>query len=167
MIIGNWKFQSGYTLIEILVGLTIIGLLFGFGYVSFRDFSRRQALTGTAKTIQGDLRLAQEFALAGQKPDDSLCDSPNTLDTYGFNVYSASQYKIEAYCTGGVLGIVYKEVNLSPDISLSTPSINPIKFKVLGTGTNIPAGQVITITLTQSGTNTQASVVVGSGGEIK
>ncbi len=167
LVIGNWNFQSGYTLIEILVGLTIISLLFGFGYASFRDFSRRQTLVGTAKSVQGDLRLAQEFALAGQKPDDVSCNSPETLDSYSFKVYSASQYKIEADCTGGAAGIVYKDVNLSPDITLSTPSVNPIKFKVIGTGTNIPSGQSTTITLTQSGTNAQLVITVGSGGEIK
>ena len=54
-----WKIRNGYTLIEILVALTIIGLLFSFGYVSFRDYSRRQAVSDAVKTMQGDLRLAE------------------------------------------------------------------------------------------------------------
>jgi len=162
--------MKGYTLIEILIGLTIIGLIFGFGYVSFRDFSRRQTLIGTAKAVQGDLRLAQALAAAGQKPTDaddplSLCKGVNTLDGYGFKVYSAIEYKIEAYCTGGT--IVNKDVNLSPEITISTPSVNPIKFKILGMGTNIAAGETTTITLTQAGTNSQLVVTIGAGGEIK
>ena len=68
--------NSAYTLIEILVGLTIVGLLFGFGFVSFRDFSRRQTLAGSAKKVQGDLRLTQESALSGKKPSDFDCNPP-------------------------------------------------------------------------------------------
>ena len=40
------KHNAAYTLIEILVALTIVGLIFGIGYVNFRDFARRQALAG-------------------------------------------------------------------------------------------------------------------------
>ena len=54
----------GYTLIEILVGLTIIGIIFGVGFASFREFSRRQSLAGGVKTLVGDLRLAQEQAIS-------------------------------------------------------------------------------------------------------
>ena len=161
--------RKGYTLIEILVGLTIISLLFSFGYVSFRDFSRRQVLSGTLKQLQGDLRLAQSSASAGQKPDDISCDSPNTLDSYDFKVYSASEYKIEVSCTNGsaITSTVNKDVTLSPDISISIPSPNPVKFKILGQGTNVPAGAGVNVVLTQSGTNDQATITITSGGEIK
>lgn len=154
---------QGYTLIEILVALSIIGLLFGFGYASFRDFSRRQALQGTVKKIQGDLRLAQQQALSGKKPSDIKCNS-QLLASYSFKVYSTSEYKIEANCGGG--DVLVKDVILSSDISISIDS-NPIKFKVLGQGTNIDGGSMITITLTQAGTSDKATVEVTDGGEIK
>ncbi len=159
------KSGAGYTLIEILVGLTIVGLLFGFGFVSFRDFSRRQSLAGSAKRIQGDLRLAQESALSGKKPDDFNCNPPNVLSSYSFKVYGASNYKIEANCTAGA--VVIKNVDLAADISISTPSPNPIMFKVLGEGTNIPAGGSATLTLTQEGTNKTFDITVSASGEIK
>ena len=57
--------MKGYTLIEILVGLAIIGLLFSFGFVSFRDYSRRQTLAGAVKEVQGD-----EPAYAGRRVGD-------------------------------------------------------------------------------------------------
>ena len=162
--------SKGYTLIEILVGLTIVSLLFSSGYVSFRDFSRRQAVSGIAKNIQGDLRLAQQAALAGQKPaGDPLCTDPNVLNSYSFKVYSPTQYKIEANCSGPVTSsdIVVKEINLSSDVVLSTPSPNPIEFKILGQGNNIPGGLSVILTLTQTATGNQASITITSGGEIK
>ena len=156
----NWK-KNGYTLIEILVALTIIGLIFSFGYVSFRDFSRRQAVIGVAKTIQGDLRLTQGNAMTGQKPTG--CNT--TLDTFSFRVISSSNYAVEANC--GSTSISVKDVTLPAGIVISTPTPNPLKFKILGQGTNIPQGGSAVITLTQTSTNNSATVTVTSGGEIK
>ncbi len=158
----------GYTLIEILVGLTIIGLLFGVGSVNFRDFSRREALKGAVKQIQGDLRLTQSLASSGEKPISSSCNSPDLLDSYGFRVSSASSnYSIEAYCTGSLTAVNIKTVTIPSGITVSNPNPNPIKFKVLGQGTNISAGSSAVITVTQAGTNSQATVTVTSGGEIR
>lgn len=151
---------SGYTLIEILVGITIIGLIFGFGYVSFREFSRRQALAGIAKEIKGDLRLAQALALSGSKPD--ACSV--YLKGYNFRVVDSSSYKIEASCGESVYE--NKTVNLPTDILVSIPSPNPVLFKVLGQGTNIIEGESASITLTQAGTGSQAVITITDGGEI-
>jgi len=152
--------KSGYTLIEILVGITIIALIFGFGYVSFREFSRRQALAGAVKEIKGDLRLAQALALSGGKP----AGCSGFLKGFGFRVESTSSYKIEASCMNIVED---KTVNLPTGISISTPSPNPVLFKVLGQGTNIPSGGSAVITLTQAGTGSTLVVTITDGGEIK
>lgn len=159
------KVEKGYTLIEILVGLVIIGVLFTVGYVGFRDFSRRQSLTGAFKSVQGDLRLTQGYALAGQKPDNTFCNSPASLIGYNFNVVSPTEYRIEAVCTGGI--VVLKDFNFSTDVSIISSSPNPILFKILGVGTNIVNGQEGTITLYQEGSGTQTSISIGSGGEIR
>lgn len=159
----------GYTLIELLVGLTIISLLFGFGFVSFREFSRRQALAGVAKTIRGDLRLAQQMALSGEKPLHSPCTSAKLLNGYRFTVVDSQQYAIRAYCSigGSEVEVEVKTVNLVSGVSISTPfpDPNPILFKVLGQGTNIP-GQT-TIILTQSLTGNIVTITITQGGEIK
>lgn len=161
----NAKFKKGYTLIEILVALSIVGLLFSFGFVSFRDFSRRQALSGTAKGIQGDLRLAQQQALSGKKPSSTLCDAPaNSLSSFSFNVYSTTAYKIQANCSGG--DVTIRDVSIPTGITISSPT-NPIKFKVIGQGTNLPDGGSAQITISQTGTTNQAIITVTDGGEIQ
>lgn len=157
--------ESGYTLIEILVGLTIIGLLFGLGYVNFRDFSRRQSIAGAAKKIQGDLSLTQQLALSGQKPEDIKCNPPNLLGSYDFRILPPNEYVIDANCTGGIVNS--KDVTVSPDITISSSGGNTISFKVLGQGTNIESGQRITLTLTQAGTNNTSSIVVEAGGNLQ
>ena len=160
----------GYTLIEILVGLTIIGLLFGVGYANFRSFSQRQIVLNAAKNIQGDLRLTQEIALAGQKPSDPNCNAPaNTLSGYNFRVLSSNSYEIRAVCSGGVAASATKTVTLDTAATIASPFPvpNPIVFKVLGRGTNIPEGESAAIVIVQTGTTTTSTINVSSGGQIQ
>ncbi|KKW14527.1 MAG: hypothetical protein UY55_C0007G0003 [Candidatus Jorgensenbacteria bacterium GW2011_GWB1_50_10] len=158
------KLTSGYTFIEILVALTIVSLIFGIGYVSFRDFSRRQALQGVVRSIRGDLRLAQEEAISGQKPLDIFCNSPNTLSGYYFDLITPNNYRLVAQCSGG--NVTSKDVTVAADISIAV-SQDPIVFKVLGQGTNVPQATPAVITLTQAGTANTAIITITSTGEIK
>jgi prepilin-type N-terminal cleavage/methylation domain-containing protein len=158
------NFQNGYTLVEILVTLTIIALLFSFGYASFRDYSRRQALSNAVSMIQGDLRIAQGDAVTGQKP--AGCST--TLAGYNFRVVATSpaEYIIEAVC--GATTTTVKDVTMDPGITLNTPSPNPLLFKVLDQGTTAGAGASNwKLTFTQAGTNNTATVTVTSGGDIQ
>jgi len=156
--------ERAYTLIEILVVLTVIGILFGAGFVGYRDFSRRQALAGAVKLVNGDLRVAQQNALSGTKPTGAACGGTQTLSGYYFRVVSTTRYQIQAFCSGG--SITTNDINMPPNITISTPSPNPILFKVLGMGTNIPAGGA-SITLTQGFTGQTQVILIGSGGDIK
>ena len=151
--------RKGFTLVEVLVSLTVIGLLFGFGFANFRDFSRRQAVASTGRMVIADLRLAQSKALSGEKP--SSCTG--NLSTYNF-VISTDSYWIDAVCSGA--SVTTKTQPLPSGISM-TSTQNTISFKVLGQGTNITAGGSVVITLTQAGTNNTSSVTVTSGGEVK
>lgn len=157
------KTVYAYTLIEILVVLSIIGVLFGVAYASYRDFSRRQELAGVAKTIQGNLRRAQQNALSGVKPPGTVCNS-GILIGYDFYLVSNKEYQIRANCTNG--NVVVSSTVLSEDSSvLITSTNNPILFNVLGNGTNI--ADSATITVTHSVTGETVSVYVGSGGDIE
>jgi Tfp pilus assembly protein FimT len=140
-----------------------MALIFSLGFVSFRDFSRRQSLQSATRNLISDLRLAQNYALSGKKPDSIFCDSPSVLQGYNFEVTGETDYKISASCSGGTVSV--KEIALSDEFVISTPTTNPIVFKTLGQGTNIPDSLVIT--LTQTATNNVQIVTVTSGGEIR
>lgn len=155
--------DKGQTLLEILVSLTIVGIIFGLGYVGFRSFSQRQEMQSVDRSLVADLRLAQEQALAGQKPAGVECDSPNTLSGFDFNVISSSSYTLDAVCSGGTVNT--KSVTLPTGISISTPSTNPIIFKSVGQGTNLSAS--VSATLTQTGTTNAVTVTISQGGEIQ
>lgn len=155
--------STGYTIIEILVVLSIAGIIFGSGFVSFRDFSRRQALVGAGRNLKGDLRLAQSYSLVGKKPADSNCDETKTLNGYHFYVSSLGQYVIKASCSGVTVDV--KTVDLAADVEISSPSPNPIVFKALGEGTNVVG--TTTITLSQPATGHAIITAITQGGEIK
>jgi len=155
---------KGYTLIEVLISLTVIGLLFGFGFANFRDFSRRQQLVSVARKIKGELRLVQSKASAGEKPADLKCNGVNTLSSYSFEITDTASYRILANCLGG--DVVIKNETLPEGISM-TSTQNTISFKVLGQGNNITQGSDAVITFIQTGTDNSSLVTVTVGGEIK
>jgi len=159
---GNSK---GYTLIELLIAMTIVTIVFTIGLVSFRDFSRRQALTGILKSVKADLRLAQQFALTGQKPVD--CDSSNSLTGYTFRITGNYTYEIVANCVSGVTAndIIIKSVDFT--VNQVTIEANPssVKFKSLGQGTNLTAP--LTIDLAHDFAGTTGQVVIGIGGDVE
>lgn len=154
--------QLGYTLIEILVGMSITGLIFSFGYASYRDFARRQSLLGSARRIKADLNLAREQALSGKKPSNAACSAEGALNGYDFYVDSTTSYVIQANCTGGLVDDKTVEIN-SELILTSAP--NRFTFKVIGKGTSLSAPA--TITLTQAATENIQIITVSPEGEIK
>lgn len=147
---------QAFTLVEVLISLTVIGLLFSFGFVNFRDFSRRQALSAEARSMNGELRQVQSKAMVGEKPAGCT-----TLSSYSFRI-NATSYQITAVCSNNSYSV--KTVNLSSGISSTVTGDNPINFKVLGQG--ITGGGAV-ITLTQTETGNKATVTVTAGGEIK
>lgn len=151
--------KNGYTLIELLVVMAIIGILFSVGYLSFQGYSRRQVISSVARSIQSDLRTAQEDANAGNLPVG--CSG---LSGYQFVVTSTSQYviNISASCSPSPNPI--KSVTLPSGINISATS-NSLLFKPLGQGTNITG--TVTVTITQSGTNNTGTVTIGANGNIQ
>ena len=149
--------MKGYTLVEILVVVSIIGLLFSFGFVNFREYSRRQQLKNAATALSGNLRMAQEKALSGEVPAGCV-----GLKSYGVKI-NATDYRILARCASD---IQIGRVNLVAVTAAAVPQ-STVSFKVLGSGTDIPVGSQMVITLTQTETGQTTTVTVTPGGEIK
>jgi len=60
--------NKAFSLIELLVVISIALLLAGGGFVYINDFSARQKMESTRKEIVSNLRLARNYALTGQRP---------------------------------------------------------------------------------------------------
>lgn len=152
--------KPGYTLVEILIGLTILAIVFSMGVASYREFSRRQELNGYIKKAISDIRLIQQKALSGQKPDAGL-GSCSRLDAYSFVTNGGSSYSIVANCVGG--NVTIKSVDLG-NITVSATTANT-RFKVLGLGTDLPGDNILTFRSTLTGN--VATLTIGKGGDVK
>lgn len=64
--------SAGFTLIELIVSVTIMILLVGSGIAAFITFNDKQQLQGSTKLLQTYLRAAQTKARVGDRPED--CD---------------------------------------------------------------------------------------------
>ncbi|MCW8385825.1 type II secretion system minor pseudopilin GspH [Fluoribacter dumoffii] len=57
------KNNQGFTLIEILIVLVIIGITFGFALIAFGDFGESRRILFSAEQLVNTLRLAQQQAI--------------------------------------------------------------------------------------------------------
>lgn len=156
----------GYTLIELLIVLTIIGFLFVGGYTAYRDFARRQVLNTVADEVKSGLNVARQKALGAERPSAGEC-----FDEFlGYSVlFTTSSFTISPDCDRNDPGALSSFVTLRQTpavvrISVTgTTTANRILFKGLGLGTDVAAGgAAITLTHTDSG-NTKVISVSQSG----
>lgn len=75
------KFQRGFTLLELLVVISIIGILIALGVVSYtsaqrngRDAKRQSDLSGVKKALE------QYYALNSGYPSEADCDAADITD---------------------------------------------------------------------------------------
>lgn len=150
--IDYWKKLSGFTIIELLITISIIGLVLTIGLVYYQDFNRRQVVVQAAKDLKSNLRLAQSKALSGEKPGG--CSG--TLSGYRVD-FTANNYTLAAIC--GDIPFGARTYSFTAGVSkVSGP--NSLLFRVLAGGVD-PPGEIVL-----SGKNYSSKVVVKAGGEI-
>lgn len=153
------KSRHGFTLVELLIAASILGLLTTFGLARFHQFNRRQILAQAAQELKNNLRFAQGKALAGEKPSDWCPSPPNYLRGYQLRFNTNQNYLIEAVCSDGSTQQV-KSISLpSPVIKSGSTSV---LFKVLAQGVD----EEKTFTLSFTGVDDE-NVTVTKTGEIK
>lgn len=159
----------GYTLLELLIVVSIMIIVFMIGFTNYRDYQRRQQLESGVRQVKSDLSLAQTYAITGKKPDttpDNICET-NALIGYAFVRISTTSYRIEASCSGGNVTVV-GPIAMPTGIQITSMSGTPVDslvFHVLGRGVDRPSDTTITLVSTATGTSTQ--VVVSQTGEIR
>lgn len=137
-----------FTLIEILVGMTIAGLLFGVGYASYREFARRQVLNTAFDRVKSGLSLAQQSALSGEKPG-------GCARLIGYKVdLSSSSFTVSANCTNSDYQV--RQVSLPEGITFSGAS--SILYKVLAQGTDLASDANVVFTQTVTGKTINAVI---------
>lgn len=106
------KQQNGFTLIELMVAVVIVGILASVTIPAYQDYVIRGKLAeGTSNLADKRVKMEQYFQdnltydNAGACPD-SVSTSSNNF-TYACSNLSASTYRITATGTGNVSGYVF------------------------------------------------------------
>lgn len=163
--------KFGFTIIELLVSMSIIGIVFGVGVAAYTRFNRQQILFQAAQDLKSNLRLAQDKALAGEKDcspskcggSDGICGTGDAnerkLDGWYIS-FTENGYQIYGRCEGQTFGPPAIDLT-KRSITIDSPPPKPIRFKPLGQGVE----EATTITL--SGTGGTEKVTVTETGEIR
>jgi len=129
--------QKGFTLVEILIVTSIIGILLTTGLASYNNFNRKRMVREAALELMNNLRYAQEKALSGEKPTGC-----GVLNGWQLKFNGADyDYKIQAICGGSPFG---EEKKFSFPQEVSRESGADFLFKVLAQGVDyIGSGDII------------------------
>ena len=150
--------ESGFSLLELLIVIAIVGLLAAGVGVSLVNYQRTAALDSSAKEIVGNLRFAQSKAITGEDGNaDSTSDKWGVRFTNGTN----DTYRI-FYGNSYNVNNAKEEIYLPSSVSFSAPAeennLDVIFTKISGTTTatavtiaNANGSETRTITVDASG----------------
>jgi prepilin-type N-terminal cleavage/methylation domain-containing protein len=147
--------HTGFTLLELLVVVSIITMLIVGATAGYGNFSNKNLLKQTMLTLKNDLRLAQTNALSGKKPQSDC----TKLTGYSVSFTDVS-YVIEPVCSPASLS-TYPSILYPSGIVMSSPP-SPILFYGLSNGTNISG----TRSLMLSGTAGTYTIDIKDSGDI-
>lgn len=162
--------SSGFTLIEMLITITISLLIISIGVANYLDFNARQKILGAAKELEVLIQSAQAKARGGDLAD---CDK---LDSYQISLNLSANpvaVALQPNCVDINLGTAYlgttiKSYTLITEVVLETlPAITEIKFPVLNGGIIFP-GNVPNVALTFSSPSISKKyqLILSKGGDL-
>ncbi len=137
----------GFTLIEIIVSITLLLVLSGLFMAGYNGFNSSQTVKQAASTLVRNLQAVRTKAASGNK--SAGCD---TLIGYIVKFPDSGSYTARALCQSGEVGDT--ESYLLPAGVLFSPTPGSVTFYALNRGASADR----TITLTGFGTTSVVSV---------
>src|SRR3990167_7241242 len=121
----NAKVKSvGFTLIEILVSISVISILLGITYAGYSAFDKRQKLISAGQTLKNILRDAQSRAYNGEV-DCSVCYCPNSQSNPQFSGWNVDFTNRRIYGQCGSSTFSEVSFNLPAEVII-TPFVTPV-----------------------------------------
>lgn len=132
--IGFLESGAGFTLIELIVAISVIAILSTLGIAAFVDYSRRQELENATKDIVETLNLAKSRAQSQVKPVAGKCDPSFGYVLKGHKViFKSKEYRISAVCGDDTHDFDANEEikTTSSNITISNDPADNILFEVI------------------------------------
>lgn len=154
--------KHGYSLIEVLVAVTIISVLTGSSLVGYNRFQGRQGLKSAGEQLVSDLRLTQQKALSGEKVRGWCQGAGESLTGWRLVFTSSTAYDIRGVCSSAATTI--DKSNTLPNSVTKSGGGSAVDFAAVN-GTTTDNGFVLS---RQLGTSvSQITVTTTSAGLIK
>lgn len=91
MFFGNKKVNRGFSLIELLIVMSIVAIMSSVGFMSYQDSKRDAILRAAQREVATVIRMAQGYALQGKTQNDGNDFTPCG---YGVRFTSSGSYRI-------------------------------------------------------------------------
>src|SRR3989344_8320932 len=115
---------SGFSLIEILIAVSIITLLLGIGIASYLSFNDRQKLKAAGLNLKNTLREAQSKAFTGEK-DCSVCNCERSSQPDPTLDYSLVGWRVDFFGNNYTVKGTCQDLNDPPTFyTFSQSSVN-------------------------------------------
>ncbi|MBI4037896.1 type II secretion system protein [Candidatus Curtissbacteria bacterium] len=189
----SFKFRAAFTLIELLIVITLFGLSTSLITASYLTFERNNRVKQASLTLKNDLRLIQNYALTGNKNSPpATCPIGDNIRLNGWYIYlvgGANNYQVKLSCidisNGNISNITNKTVTLPRDVTIEKveltlgvlepqlavmfePLTNQAKFYNIepGSGATVSSQDLLTLTFSRSGANPYKVKVRASSGQV-
>jgi prepilin-type N-terminal cleavage/methylation domain-containing protein len=153
------SFQKGFTLIELMIAISIMILMVGVGVAAYLNMDKRQNLSNAGKQLQLLMRAAQTKARVGERPTgcQKLLGYRVSQTSVGPDIVS-----LEAVCENGGATTTYLMSDYSLPVGVTVQNMSPMTFRVLHGGVE-SSGDV---TLSSEFPTYTFVFTVNAGGEI-
>ena len=100
LLVKKFKSETGFTLIELVVSISIIALVSGIFLANYHSTNKQSELTMTAQKLVSDIRLAQSYGLGSKEYGGSV--PSGGWGVHFDKVSSPDSYKIFADSNGNM-----------------------------------------------------------------
>ena len=150
--------SAGFTLIELIVVLSVAAVISVIGIAAFVSYNQTQSLNTTAADIANMFSVAKSRAASGVKPTTAPC-STGTLNGYKVFIIGSSIYELDAVCSSQP-SLVLRST-LPSNIIFAIQTGSPYMYSVL-TGGFSGGGQIVL-----SGFGKSKTLTVDSSGNVR
>jgi len=125
------KLQQGFTLIELMIVVAIIGILAAIAVPAYQDYTIRSRVSEAA-SLSGAVRTAMDVAFSEGYNLGSIPATPATLNLSLSTSYKSKYVSKVGYSTFGVV-----TVTLTPEKSLGTAKTKTVIYSPSAQGGNL------------------------------